>query len=139
MLRALGSSIRLGACLVVLACAVGSRALAQTTNPQAQISQPQPKYTVVDPAANRPPDANQIMWMHEQQAKRRKFDAANLERRRQLIEDTALLLKLAQELKREVARASVRGLSSAEMQKLEDIERLAHNVQLKMKLTVGAG
>jgi len=66
------------------------------------------------------------------------FEAANLERRRQITEDSAQLLKLATELKAEIEKTSKDTLSLAVIRKAEEIERLAHNVQLKMKLTVNA-
>jgi len=132
-------SPRVRSARVVLAlCATASVTLGQTTNPQAQLSQPQPKVDSLTRADNRVPDANQVMKMREQQAKKKIFQAANIERKRQLAEDSALLLKLAEELNTEVAKASTDTLSPTEMRKIEDIERLAHNVQQKMKLTVGA-
>lgn len=127
-----------GACVVLLVCSAAPVAIGQTTNPQAQVSQPQPKHTLLDPEINRPPDANQIMLMREQQARKNHFDAANMERKRQLDEDSALLLKLAGELKIEIGKTPTEDLSPDLMRKLEDIERLAHNVQQKMKLTMGA-
>jgi len=123
---------------VLVLCATASVTLGQTTNPQAQLSQPQPKVDSLTRADNRVPDANQVMKMREQQAKKKIFQAANIERKRQLAEDSGLLLKLAEELNTEVAKASTDTLSPTEMRKIEDIERLAHNVQQKMKLTVGA-
>ena len=123
---------------VLVLCATASVTLGQTTNPQAQLSQPQPKVDSLTRADNRVPDANQVMKMREQQAKKKIFQAANIERTRQLAEDSGLLLKLAEELNTEVAKASTDTLSPTEMRKIEDIERLAHNVQQKMKLTVGA-
>jgi hypothetical protein len=126
-----------GACVVLLVCSAAPVAIGQTT-PQAQVSQPQPKHTLLDPEINRPPDANQIMLMREQQVKKNHFDAANMERKRQLDADSALLLKLAGELKTEIGKTPTENLSPDLMRKLEDIERLAHNVQQKMKLTMGA-
>ena len=123
--------------VALFACGAASVALGQA-NPQAQVSQPQPKHTILDPAANRPPDANQIMLMREQQAKRKNFDIANSERKRQLAEDSALLLKLVGELSTEIGTASDEVPSPELMRRLEDIERLAHNVQQKMKMTMGA-
>jgi hypothetical protein len=129
--------VKTPACLFVVAWAACSLAFGQS-NVQAPILQPQPKHSILDPAINRPPDANQIMLMREQQAKKKHFDAANLERMHQLADDTALLVKLAHELNTEIGKTSDEALSSDLMKKLEDIERLAHNVQQKMKLTVGA-
>ena len=136
MSRAVSYLVR-AAAGVLLTCGV-SLVLGQTTNPQAQVSQPQPKHTLLDPEINRPPDANQIMLMREQQAKKKNFEAANTERKRQLAEDSALLLKLAGELKTEIGKTSAGALGPDAMRKLEDIERLARNVQQKMKLTMGA-
>jgi len=133
----LNVSVRTSACLVALAWAVSSVAFSQTV-PQAPVSQPPPKHTILDPAANRPPDANDIMLLREQQVKRKNFDAANLERKRQLNEDSALLLKLVSELNTEIGKATNESVSPELMRKIEVIERLAHNVQQKMKLTVGA-
>jgi len=78
------------------------------------------------------------MAMREKQAKKLNFDAANLERKRQLTEDSALLLKLAGELKLEIEKTPKDTLSLSMIRKTEDIERLARSVQQKMKLTVGA-
>ena len=133
----LSIGVRTSACVVVLAWAASLAAFSQTV-PQAPVSQPQPKHTILDPAANRTPDANDIMLLREQQAKRKNFDAANLERKRQLDEDSALLLKLVGDLNAEIGKTPGETGSPDVMRKLEDIERLAHNVQQKMKLTMGA-
>jgi hypothetical protein len=130
--------VRYTACVAFLAFGAAIVVLGQANSPQGSLAQPQPKDTYLTRADNRPPDANDVMKMREQQNKRKNFDAANLERKRQLGEDSALLLKLAEELDTEVARVSTDTLSPTEIQKIEDIERLAHNVQQKMKLTVGA-
>lgn len=83
-------------------------------------------------------DANARMLMSEAQAKRASFEAANTERLRQLDSDSALILKLASELKAEIDMAPQDALSLSALRKAEEIGRLAHNVQVKMKLTVGA-
>lgn len=82
------------------------------------------------------PDANDQMEMQQQQTEKNNFEAANLERERQLTEETAMLLKLAGELKAEVDTSSQGKLSLSVIRQVEDIERLAHNVQVKMKLTI---
>jgi len=89
------------------------------------------------PEVNRPPDANAQMAMHEQQGKKANFDAANLERKRQIADDSAKLLKLASDLKTEVDKTSKDTLSLGVIRKAEEIERLAHAVKEKMKLTMG--
>lgn len=94
--------------------------------------------SVILPAANPIPDANDRMEMQQQRLKRANFDAANAERKRQLDADSTQLLKLAAELKAEIDKTPQDMLSLSVVRKAEEIERLAHNVQTKMKLTVGA-
>jgi hypothetical protein len=88
--------------------------------------------------ANQAPDPNAQMQMHDQQAKQKDLSAANEERKRQLAEDSANLLKLATELKAEVDKTSKDTLSLSVIRKAGAIEKLAHDVKEKMKLTVGA-
>jgi hypothetical protein len=92
---------------------------------------------VILPVANRVPDANDRMEMQDQKLKRASFDAANMERKRQLDSDSAMLLKLASELKAEIDKTPPNTLSLSIVRKAEEIEHLAHSVQIKMKLTVG--
>jgi hypothetical protein len=75
--------------------------------------------------------------MREQQLKRASFAAANAERKRQLDADSLALLRFATELNEDVEKDNHR-LSSELLQKIEQIERLAHNVQVKMKITMSA-
>ena len=84
------------------------------------------------------PDANDQMRMREERTKTQNFEAANNERKRQIAEDSAKLLKLATELKAEVDKTTKDMLSLTVIRKADEIERLAHNVKDKMKLTVGA-
>jgi hypothetical protein len=93
---------------------------------------------ILSPAANRPPDANAQMAMREQQSRKANFDAANTERKRQIADDSAHLLKLASDLKTEVDKTSKDTLSLGVIRKAEEIEKLAHAVKEKMKLTMGA-
>jgi hypothetical protein len=86
-------------------------------------------------ARSRTPDANDRMEMNAANVKKANFEAANLERKRQITEDSAQLLKLATELKAEIDKTSKDMLSLSVIHKAEEIERLAHNVQVKMKLT----
>jgi hypothetical protein len=87
--------------------------------------------------ANQLPDAIAQIKMREQQAKDRSFELANSERKKQIAEDSARLLKLAADLKVEVDKTNKDTLSLIVIRKAEEIERLAHNVKEKMKLTVG--
>ncbi|MGA8670704.1 MAG: hypothetical protein WB679_12550 [Terracidiphilus sp.] len=89
------------------------------------------------PEANRLPDANDQMKMRDQKAKQQNFDAANAERKRQLSDESAKLLTLAMALKAEVDKTNKDMLSLNVIRKADEIEKLAHNVKEKMKLTVG--
>ena len=97
---------------------------------------PNPNQPIPGPEASRPPDANAIMAMHEQQQKKSKSDSANVERKRQIADDSARLLKLATDLKAEVDKTSKDTLSLGVIRKAEEIEKLAHSVKEKMKLTM---
>jgi hypothetical protein len=99
---------------------------------------PNPNHSILLPAVNRPPDANAQMAMRDQQAKKQSFDAANLERKRQINDDSARLLKLASDLKSEVDKTSKDTLSLGVIRKADEIEKLAHTVKEKMKLTMSA-
>jgi hypothetical protein len=102
------------------------------------IAQQSPDKSIHDPSVTALPDANAQMQMREQQAKNQSYEAANIERKKQIAEDTALLLKLATDLKTEVDKTDKDTLSVGVIRKADAIERLAHNVKEKMKLTVGA-
>jgi hypothetical protein len=99
-------------------------------NPQVQ--------SIHDPVLTTPPDKNAQMQMHEDQSKKANFEAANAERKRQIADDTAKLLELATQLKAEVDKTSKDTLSINVIRKAESIEKLAHGVKEKMKLTMGA-
>lgn len=123
-------------------CLIGLGLLATVSNFSSQaVSQTQiqnPDRPLLMPDANRPPDANAQMAMHDQQAKNKNVDAANVERKRQITDDSARLLKLASDLKAEVDKTSKDTLSLGVIRKAEEIEKLAHNVKEKMKLTMGS-
>ncbi len=98
---------------------------------------PNPNQPIPGPEASRFPDANAQMTMHQQQNKKASIEAANLERKRQIADDSAKLLKLATDLKAEVDKTSKDTLSMGVIKKAEEIEKLAHAVKEKMKLTMG--
>jgi hypothetical protein len=66
--------------------------------------------------------------MAEQQALRR-----NNQRQQQIVNDTAKLLQLAQELKEEVEKSTKNTLSLSVVKKAEEIEKLAKTVREKMR------
>jgi hypothetical protein len=89
------------------------------------------------PEANRLPDANDQLKMRDQKAKQQNFDAANAERKKQLFDDSTKLLTLAMALKAEVDKTNKDMLSLNVIRKADELEKLAHNVKEKMKLSVG--
>ncbi len=123
---------RIAACIAALAALAGAAEPVQQNGPGMLI-----KPVIPEQQANRPPDANRQMEMREQQARDKNFAAANAERKKQIAEDSAKLLKLATELKTEVDKTTKDTLSLGVIRKADEIEKLAHNVKQKMKLTVG--
>jgi hypothetical protein len=93
--------------------------------------------SIILPAANRLPDANDQMKLSDQKAKQQNFDAANAERKKELSDESAKLLTLAMALKAEVDKTNKDMLSLNVIRKADQIEKLAHNVKEKMKVTVG--
>lgn len=104
----------------------------------AQIAQPpsRPPRPVLSPDANRLPDKNDQMLMRQKNAKRRNFDVANAERRKELMQASVALETLAMALKAQVDKSE--DLSQNEINKAETIEKLARIVEERMKLTVAA-
>jgi hypothetical protein len=94
-----GSTSLLCACLIVSACVLVANGYGQNSQPQLL---PSPRTSLISPEANLPPYANAIMEMREQTGKKN-FHRANAERKRRINEDSVLLLKLADELKVEMA------------------------------------
>ena len=123
------------ACCCVLAALAGSARPGQQTPPGSGAN---PDKSIHDPVLTALPDPNTQMEMREQQTKQQDYTAANLERRKQIAEDSARLLKLATDLKSEVDKTTKDTLSLGVIRKADEIEKLAHSVKEKMKLTVGA-
>jgi hypothetical protein len=96
------------------------------------------KQSIILPEANRPPDKNDQMEMQQRSAKEATYEVANEERKRQLTDDSTALLALSNELKEELDKTNKDTLSLDVVRKADEIARLAHNVQVKMKLTVNA-
>jgi len=91
------------------------------------------------PELNRYPDSNQANEINSQKDQKQSFEAANAERKKQIADDSEKLLKLATDLKTEVDKTSKDTLSIGVIRKADAIEKLAHDVKEKMKLTVGPG
>jgi len=92
---------------------------------------------ILVPEANRPPDKNAQMAMNQHNDKKASLEAANADRKRQIADDSSRLLKMASDLKAEVDKTSKDTLSLGVIRKAEEIEKLAHSVKDKMKLTMG--
>jgi hypothetical protein len=119
----------------VIAFAVAAAAsVAQTPSTGSPSAGYHPEKDTSVTAVNVRPDANRLMQMHHTHLQMQRFAVANLERRRQLMDDSARLLQLAAELSIELQRAGDADLALAS--KADMIEKLAHAVQEKMKLTV---
>jgi hypothetical protein len=129
-------SLRAWWLLAALAVMLGPHRVAGQTV-QAPITAPPRPTGILLPEANRIPDKNEQMEMHEKNAKQQDFAAANAERRKQIADDTEKLLKLANDLKAEVDKSNKDTLSLGVIRKADEIERLAHMVKEKMKLSVG--
>lgn len=123
---------RILACLAVMAALAVAAGPGQKTAPGTPVSSEMP-----NPQANRQPDAVQQMEMSAQQARQQNLEAANAERKKQIADDSAKLLKLATELKAEVDKTTKDELSLSVIRKAGEIEKLAHNMKEKMRLTAG--
>jgi acyl carrier protein len=89
--------------------------------------------------ANHPADTRTQIERNTIRVLRLRYDAANAERKRQLEQDSAQLLRLAAELENEMETEAHDVLPPSAASKAETIERLAHTVKEKMKLTVAPG
>jgi hypothetical protein len=122
--------LRCGLCLALMAILSGSAFTAQ------ELSAPNPYH--LNQGAMPMPDGNQIARMKRIHEKWQEYDALNVERKKQMVKDTADLLLLAKDLKEEADRAITGQLPPRTVREAEVIEILAHNVNVKMKLTVPA-
>jgi hypothetical protein len=87
---------------------------------------------------NRLPDTNDEARMHQDKTGQANFDAANAQRKKEVSEDTAKLVKLANDLKAEIDSTDKDTLSVSAIKKAEAIEKLAKSLKQKMTLTVAA-
>jgi|SRR5579859_2046045 len=128
---------RTGACVVTLmtAACLGQDG-ASSTSGSGGAFHPEKANSIT--AVNQRPDANRLLEMNARRATLQRFTAANMERKRQIADDSARLLRLASELNAELRRAENEGLPRTATAKVETIEKLAHAVEEKMKLTVAA-
>ena len=123
----------------ILACCVVIAAFASIVGPGQLPNDRKPNPSVMpDNQPNVLPDVNQQMLMHQQQASKRNFEAVNAERRKAIVGESALLLKLATDLKAEVDKSNKDTLSLNVIRRADLVEKLAHDMKEKMKLSVAA-
>ena len=96
------------------------------------------QYVRYSPEIIRAPDANAQNDINQQKTQKENFEAANATRKKQIADESALLLKLATDLKSEVDKTNKDTLSINVIRKADAIEKLAKDVKEKMKLSVGA-
>lgn len=119
-------------------CLLAIGLLAAAAQPIQQGTAPADRGQILSPYLTTPPDANQRMRMSQDNAKQQSFEAVNAERKKQIADESAKLLILATELKSEVDKTTKDTLSISVIRKADAIEKLAHNVKEKMKLSVAA-
>ena len=103
-------------------------------------SSPMPPHApkpILIPEANRIPDANARMEMQQHENQEQLFTAANVERKRQLDHDSALLLRFAAALNAEMGEVDKGNASADVLREIDGIEKLARAVKDKMTLTMG--
>jgi hypothetical protein len=103
---------------------------------QSAASAPPPRPSLLIPEANRLPDANDQMKLHQIHQKKESFDAANSLRQQQIGDETVKLLILAKDLKEQMDLLGDKPPTERLLREAEVIELLAHDVQSKMTLTV---
>ena len=126
-----------GAVFCVLVCCA-ALAITLTLGGSAQMAQSpsdRPR-SILLPETNRLPDANDQMLMRERNAQVHNFNAANAQRRKQLMEASEALETVAIALKAEVDKSQ--DLSQNTIHKAETIEKLARIVKERMKLSIAS-
>ena len=73
------------------------------------------------------------------QAEAKRMRALNADRHKTMVSDTEKLVKLARQLDAEVASNPTDGLTPEEVQKVLAIEKLAHEVKIKMAQSFAGG
>jgi hypothetical protein len=98
---------------------------------------PAPGMPPMNQIANPTADANRLMedsMKHQDNLKR--FELINVQRQKDLTSDTAKLIELAHQLKVETDKDTPATLSIVEIRQAELIEKLAQNIQHKMRSSV---
>ena len=119
-----------------MACLAAMTFLTCAALPGQQAPSPDADKPHLTPKSNNLADADKGMQMGEQQPGKQN-EAAPADRKKQIAEDSAKLLKLATALKTEVDKTTLDTLSLTVIRKADEIEKLAHSIREKMKTTVG--
>ena len=124
------------AVLITIPCTIGN---SQQSAADGEIPQHNPSgIPPISPLANRTPNANRIMEDSMQTPESRKrLEQLNLLRQKEMTEETARLVRLANEVKAETGKGTADSLTVVELRKVELIAKLAKSVRDKMKATVG--
>jgi hypothetical protein len=131
--REFSASAFVAAALIGLACLAQNLPSSQTGDGAFRPD----KANTINPVNVRP-DANRLMEINKKHIQTQKFAAANLERKRQMSEDSARLLQFAAELNAELEQPAPQILPLTVEAKADMIEKLARAVKEKMKLTLAA-
>lgn len=118
----------------VLMVLVSCQAAAAQDHPSIQFK---PRTSLLMPAANPMPDANDRMLMHERQMKKQDFEAVNALRKKSIADDSLKLILLTRDLQAKIAKSGDGPVSADLTQEARVIEQLARDVQKKMKMTMG--
>jgi hypothetical protein len=90
-------------------------------------------------AINQPPDAVAQMRARVVRSRQQLLDAANADRIQHIADETSKLLLLARDLQNQIDKIGTRPLPKLLIREAEIIEKLAHDVQARMTVTVGSG
>jgi hypothetical protein len=97
----------------------------------------QPGLPPMNQTANPTADANRLMLdSMKMQDNRKRFELINLQRQKEMVSDTAILIDLAHQLKTATDKSTPDTLSMLDIRKAEVIEKLAHGIQHKMRASV---
>lgn len=118
----------LAASLIAMTCFAAGKGYGQQGAAQVP---PQP---IVIP--NRTLDSHELNDLAEKNARKRNYEAANVERKRVIDDETNKLLILARDLKMKTDNLASAPLTPTMVREAEVIELLANDVKEKMKLTI---
>jgi len=122
------------ACLCAAVTLFGVALAAQ----QPQTASPSPTAATTAPNAGSPPAASAAAATAAEKPAPSTADAGNRNPNRQIAEESARLLKMANDLMADIEKSNKDTLSIGVIRKADEIERFAHDVRLKMNTEVGA-